>query len=103
MKGSKDGRSEHPSASSRAVTVGVDGSLAAARRTVLREIEALLTRASESEALELMGALFDARRVMVLGAGRSKLAVDAFAMRLMHLGLTAHVTSDVTCPAIARG
>ncbi|MGW0606171.1 6-phospho-3-hexuloisomerase [Streptomyces sp. NPDC002644] len=85
------------------LTVGVDGSLAAARRTVLREIEALLTRASETQAMELADALFDARRVMVLGAGRSKLAVDAFAMRLMHLGLTAHVASDVTCPAITEG
>ncbi len=85
------------------LTVGVDGPLAAARRTILREIEALLTRASEAEARQLMQAVFEAPRTMVLGAGRSKLAVDAFAMRLMHLGLTAHVSGDVTCPAITHG
>jgi 6-phospho-3-hexuloisomerase len=85
------------------LTVGVDGQLAAARRTVLREIEALLTQVSETQAMELMQALFDTPRIMVLGAGRSKLSVDAFAMRLMHLGLTAHVSGDVTCPAIAEG
>jgi 6-phospho-3-hexuloisomerase len=85
------------------LTVGMDGPLAAARRTILREIEALLTRAHEDQARELMQAVYEAPRTMVLGAGRSKLAVDAFAMRLMHLGLTAHVTTDVTCPAITDG
>ncbi|TDT39674.1 6-phospho-3-hexuloisomerase [Streptomyces sp. BK208] len=85
------------------LNVGVDGPLAAARRTVLREIEALLTRAREDQAQELMQAVYEAPRIMVLGAGRSKLAVDAFAMRLMHLGLTAHVATDVTCPAVTEG
>ncbi|MEU9558717.1 6-phospho-3-hexuloisomerase [Streptomyces fumanus] len=93
----------NPPAPPAPLPVGVDGPLAAARRTVLREIEALLTQAAEDQAEALVRALFDARRVIVLGVGRSKLAVDAFAMRLMHLGLSVHVATDVTCPAAAPG
>jgi 6-phospho-3-hexuloisomerase len=48
-------------------------------------------------------AVRDARRVFVLGAGRSGLALKMTAMRLMHLGLEVHVVGDVTTPAIADG
>ncbi|TFC00950.1 MULTISPECIES: 6-phospho-3-hexuloisomerase [unclassified Cryobacterium] len=41
-----------------------------------------------------------ARRVFVLGAGRSGLALQMTAMRLMHLGLDAHVVGEATSPAI---
>lgn len=41
-----------------------------------------------------------ADRVFVLGAGRSGLALQMTAMRLMHLGLTVHVVGDASTPAI---
>lgn len=44
-----------------------------------------------------------ARRIFVLGAGRSGLALRMTAMRLMHLGLDVHVVGEVTTPAIAGG
>ncbi|TFC32722.1 6-phospho-3-hexuloisomerase [Cryobacterium sp. TMT2-42-4] len=44
-----------------------------------------------------------ARRVFVLGAGRSGLALRMTAMRLMHLGLDVHVVGEVTTPAIVAG
>ena len=47
--------------------------------------------------------LRDARRVFTLGAGRSGIALDMTAMRLMHLGLTVHVVGEVTAPAIEPG
>jgi 6-phospho-3-hexuloisomerase len=47
--------------------------------------------------------LQSARRVFVLGAGRSGLALRMTAMRLMHLGLEVHVVGEVTTPAIAAG
>ncbi|TFD27631.1 6-phospho-3-hexuloisomerase [Cryobacterium sp. TMT2-23] len=53
----------------------------------------------ESAAAELRAA----RRVFVLGAGRSGLALRMTAMRLMHLGLEVHVVGEVTTPAIAAG
>ncbi|HWS50813.1 MAG TPA: 6-phospho-3-hexuloisomerase [Microbacterium sp.] len=48
-------------------------------------------------------ALGDARRVFVLGAGRSGLALQMTGMRLMHLGLSVHVVGDSTTPAIGEG
>ncbi|HSP51806.1 MAG TPA: SIS domain-containing protein, partial [Cryobacterium sp.] len=48
-------------------------------------------------------ALRAARRVFVLGAGRSGLALRMTARRLMHLGLDVHVVGEVTTPAIAAG
>jgi 6-phospho-3-hexuloisomerase len=47
--------------------------------------------------------LAKARRIFVLGAGRSGIALQMTAMRLMHLGLTVHVVGDVTTPAIGPG
>lgn len=44
-----------------------------------------------------------ARRIFVAGKGRSGLQMEAFAMRLMHLGLSAHVVGETTTPGIAPG
>lgn len=45
----------------------------------------------------------DANRVFLLGAGRSGIALQFTAMRLMHLGLAVHVVGEVTAPAIGEG
>ena len=47
--------------------------------------------------------LTTAKRVFVLGSGRSGLALRMLAMRLMHLGLHVHIVGDVTTPAIRAG
>jgi len=39
-------------------------------------------------------------RVFTMGAGRSGLVGQAFAMRLVHLGFNAHVIGDATTPAV---
>ncbi len=44
-------------------------------------------------------ALLSAKRVFVVGAGRSGLVVRAFAMRLMHLGIDIHVIGETITPA----
>jgi 6-phospho-3-hexuloisomerase len=51
-------------------------------------------------AIELVTA---ARRIFVFGEGRSGLVLRMAAMRLVHLGLTAHVVGDATTPAIGAG
>ncbi|MDF7637787.1 SIS domain-containing protein [Leuconostocaceae bacterium ESL0958] len=58
-------------------------------------------RAQPSQAA--LDQLQDAPRVFVAGAGRSGLAMQAFAMRLMQLGKTAYVVGETTTPAIAAG
>jgi 6-phospho-3-hexuloisomerase len=47
--------------------------------------------------------LLSADRLFIAGVGRTGLQMRAFAMRLMHLGLTVHVPGDVTTPAIRSG
>jgi len=47
--------------------------------------------------------LASARRIFVAGAGRSGLVARAFAMRLMHLGLSVHVVGEVTTPGAKAG
>lgn len=60
--------------------------------------------ASDPMALGRMAELIaDSRRVFVLGAGRSGLALRMTAMRLMHLGIEVHVVGGVTTPAIGTG
>jgi len=44
-----------------------------------------------------------AARVFTLGAGRSGIALNMTAMRLMHLGITVHVVGEATAPAIGAG
>lgn len=44
-----------------------------------------------------------ARRVFTFGAGRSGLALNMTAMRLMHLGMRVHVVGEATAPAIDAG
>lgn len=44
-----------------------------------------------------------ARSVFVFGVGRSGLALEMTAMRLMHLGLRVHVVGETTSPAIGLG
>lgn len=42
------------------------------------------------------------RRVFLYGLGRERLMLQAFAMRLMHLGLNVHMVGDVTTPRIEK-
>ena len=47
--------------------------------------------------------LLGARRVFVIGLGRTGLMARGFAMRLMHLGRRVYHVGDVITPAIRRG
>ncbi|CAA7059628.1 unnamed protein product [Microthlaspi erraticum] len=49
---------------------------------------------------ELAGVSRRSARVFLHGVGREGLMLKAFAMRLFHLGLSAHLVSDVTTPPI---
>lgn len=43
------------------------------------------------------------KRIYIAGAGRSGVAMKAFACRLMHLGLDVHVIGDITTPHTREG
>jgi 6-phospho-3-hexuloisomerase len=68
--------------------------------TIARELEPVLARVDRDELHATVHALEEAPRVFVTGEGRSGLMARAFAMRLMHLGLTVHVVGETTTPAV---
>ncbi len=67
------------------------------------ELRRALTHTSPEEAEALVRAILDAKGVFCSGQGRSGLMVKALAMRLVHLGLGAHVVGETTTPAIGPG
>lgn len=72
-------------------------------RAVLAEIERVLGRADEGEVEALIDAILAADRIILYGLGREGLVMRSFAMRLMHLGLSASVVGDMTTPPIGPG
>lgn len=75
-------------------------------RTIADELDSLTSRLVHDEAPafeRLADALAEAPRIFVLASGRSGLALQMTAMRLMHLGLDVYVVGDATTPAIAEG
>jgi 6-phospho-3-hexuloisomerase len=67
------------------------------------ELAGLVVRIDADELQRLALLVEDARRVHLHGAGRSGIALRMTAMRLMHLGLDAHVVGEATAPAIEAG
>ncbi|MGC0367652.1 6-phospho-3-hexuloisomerase [Rhodococcus sp. 27YEA15] len=73
------------------------------RRIVLDENERLLNSVAAEQWDRAGSFITSARAVFVIGNGRSGLAIQMAAMRLMHLGLRVHVAGEVTAPAIGAG
>jgi len=72
-------------------------------KKVLEEHRKVLLDVKEEEVEKLLDAIAEAKCIQVFGMGRMKCAVRAFVMRLMHMGLDAHVVYDTTCPNIGPG
>ena len=69
----------------------------------LAEVNAILAQVTDADAGTLVQAVLEARRVYVIGLGRSGFLMRMFAMRMMQIGLQAHVVGDATTPAIEAG
>jgi 6-phospho-3-hexuloisomerase len=67
------------------------------------KIRAIANTISDDDVEKFLAELLKARRVYVMGAGRSGLVAKAFAMRLMHLGLQAYVVGETITPALNTG
>lgn len=64
------------------------------------KIRSIAGALSETEIDSFLDALLRAKRVYIMGAGRSGLVAKAFAMRLMHLGLLSYVVGETITPAM---
>lgn len=58
---------------------------------------------NEEDIAQFIEIITTADNIFVTGAGRSGLAAKAFAMRLMHLGLSSYVVGETISPAINAG
>ena len=69
-------------------------------RLMASKVRSIANGISDEEVEGLLREILAARRVYVMGAGRSGLVAKAFAMRLMHLGLTSYVVGETVTPAL---
>jgi 6-phospho-3-hexuloisomerase len=70
---------------------------------VLEENRKVLGQIDHVSVEQLAEAILGAKRIFVVGEGRSGLAVRMLAMRLMHLGCSVHVQGETTTPALRKG
>jgi 6-phospho-3-hexuloisomerase len=77
--------------------------LHAMARRALGEIGAVLDHIPLTDIERLCGEIRAAGRIACYGVGREGLMIKALCMRLMHLGLDAHVVGDMTTPPLGRG
>jgi 6-phospho-3-hexuloisomerase len=67
------------------------------------KIRTIADTISDEDVTRFLDELLQARRIYVIGAGRSGLVAKAFAMRLMHLGMHAYVVGETITPALNKG
>lgn len=70
---------------------------------ILAELIQVLGHLDGSSLDEVADRLGAADHVLLAGEGRSGFMARAFAMRLMHLGLSVHVIGETTTPAVRQG
>lgn len=72
-------------------------------RMILKELEINLEKVNAEELNEFVSLIPKANKIFVAGAGRSGLAIRAFANRMMHLGLDVSVVGDITTTSAQEG
>lgn len=69
---------------------------------ILAEMRGVFARMPADTVPQLAREIAAARRIIVYGAGRTGLVLQAFAMRLMHLGLDGHFVGQLATPPIGK-
>jgi 3-hexulose-6-phosphate synthase/6-phospho-3-hexuloisomerase len=67
--------------------------------SILDHVRSYIDRIRDEDIDQMIRALLEARKIFIMGAGRSGLVGKAFAMRLMHLDLNVFVVGETTTPA----
>lgn len=71
--------------------------------TVVDEIRSVVERLEKKPIQPFVDEILRADTIACYGVGREGLMIKSFAMRLMHLGLNAHVVGDMTTPPVGSG
>jgi 6-phospho-3-hexuloisomerase len=69
----------------------------------LDELGAVFAALEPANAERMCDVILEADRIACYGVGREGLMMKALCMRLMHLGLDAHVVGDMTTPPVGEG
>jgi len=72
-------------------------------QSVVNELSELFEEFDPSEVEKISKKIIHANHISVYGAGRERLQIMGFAMRLHHLGLSVSVVGDMTTPPLGRG
>ncbi|MCX6047045.1 MAG: SIS domain-containing protein [Chloroflexi bacterium] len=72
-------------------------------QVILAENARVLSLINEDDITKVLSLLQQAQHLFVVGSGRSRLVMQMFAMRLMHLGLTTFVVGETVTPALQPG
>lgn len=67
---------------------------------ILEEVSTVLNKVNEADIEAISAQLANAKRIFVVGEGRSGLMAKSFAMRLMHLGAIVFVVGETITPSI---
>jgi len=67
---------------------------------ILDNVKSVSSELDEDNINQMLEMLTSAENVFILGLGRSGLVAKAFAMRLMHLGISVYVVGETITPAI---
>ena len=78
----------------------VSGSFHAAAEQALAEVSGVFAAVKLETADRMCDEILRARRIACYGVGREGLMMKALCMRLMHLGLDAHMAGDMTTPPV---
>ena len=72
-------------------------------RRALAEVGGVLDGVSAGDVEAMCSEIRGARRIACYGVGREGLMMKALCMRLMHLGMDAHMVGDMTTPPVGEG
>ena len=67
---------------------------------IAEHIKRVASKLDNGSVSDLVDNIMGAKKIFLMGAGRSGLAARAFAMRLVHLGFRVHVVGETTAPAV---
>jgi 6-phospho-3-hexuloisomerase len=70
---------------------------------IFDEMRGVFARMPPDVATQLAREVAKARRILVYGVGRNGLVLQAFAVRLMHLGLDGHFVGQLSAPPVGSG
>jgi 6-phospho-3-hexuloisomerase len=80
-----------------------ENEMASLYATALNELAGVFEKVDDNEVDRALDMIARANRIVVFGAGRERLQIMGFAMRLFHMGLPVAVSGDVTAPPVGTG